>query len=210
MKKWFNISEQLSLKSKDNFQEEILFRLKEKIGTDFFPTKGKRFGSHQTQLIKYQLVDLGLDKGYWVYANRLNACQGEFDEKQKGKANVFKNREWLYDIHWYKDSLSKHYTTVEYVLVVECEWLTNRVDDTSGKSFSAVKYDFQKLLVSNANLKLLIFKAKNITEKDFIELDKYFQDAIDSYPNLEEGAKFLFICFAGQTFFYCEKFRVDK
>ena len=92
--------------------------------------------------------------------------------------------------------------------MVECEWESKRRDDKK-ISHSGIKYDFQKLLVANADLRLMIFlKRKHDKIRDF---DNYFDSAIESYLNLKEG-KFLFIAYDKELlgFHYAEKFKVKR
>ena len=58
--------------------------------------------------------------------------------------NNFKNREFLYDFQWYTEN--GNYITERLILALECEWDYQRKEDKS--PYSAVKFDFQKLIVS--------------------------------------------------------------
>lgn len=202
---WLDINEVTKLKSTQFHQDIIINSFKN--NTDIFPEKGRQYGQRQTEKIKFLLTQLGLKNGYWVYANRLTEYQGFFEKQQINRNNKFKNKEWLYDLHWYKDSSDKYYTPVNFALAVECEWRNKRYLDKSGMAFSAVKYDFQKLLFSNADIKLMIFYSSSITNDDFFNLDLYFQDAINSFPCLNMNSPFLFICFQKNKIFYNEKFK---
>ena len=202
---WYELKCCSKLKNNENHKKDILTRIYNEVDEAFYPCKGYRFGSNQTNFIKYILIQVGLENEFWVYANKMKEYENEFYEKQENKINKFKNKEWLYDIHWYKDSIDDFYMPIAFTLAVECEWQYKRHNDKSGKGFSAVKYDFQKLLITNANLKLLIFKAQNITSKDFLDLNLYIENAIKNYPNLKKKSNFLFICFADRRVFYSEK-----
>lgn len=72
-------------------------------------------------------------------------------------------------------------------LVAEIEWDLERNEDKN-HLYSAVKFDFQKLLVSNAYQRLIVYKSP----REIHDLDSYFINAIESYEHLSEGAKFLF------------------
>ncbi len=81
-------------------------------------------------------------------------------------------------------------------LVMECEWdYERREDKDPKKEYSAVKFDFQKLIVSNACLGLMIFKlrCKERIDDDLASLEDYFTDTINKYENLPKGSKFLVI-----------------
>lgn len=103
----------------------------------------------RTRLIKDTLAELGHrplrhKPRYKVYANGLS------ENLRQSFGGDFKNREWLYDLHWYTEGTIP-YTTVRLPLVMECEWNPKSKLD-SINAFSGIKYDFQKLLVSNAEL----------------------------------------------------------
>lgn len=154
--------------------------------------------------IKYNMVKLGHELGYKVYANGLTEAQ----KKEQFENYKFINREFLFDIHWYKDEKNKYYMPKKISLVAESELGDRRKGDQSKLKNPAVMFDFQKLLVANAELRLLIFKAKNQIELD--ELEEYFEKAITTYKLLEKGSIFLFVCFMHDTkeFLYCEKYKI--
>jgi hypothetical protein len=167
-------------------------------------------GGQRTALIKCALCQLGhkRQKGkrrFKVYTNRLPpSCQNVI-------AGKCKNREWLYDLHWYTEK--NGYQPTSLPLVVECEWSLKRKEDKYNDPCSAIKYDFQKLLVANAELRLMIFKiTRGKKHKKNSDLDKYFDKTIESYGNLEENSIFLFIAFdeRAKTFHYVEKLKGQK
>lgn len=156
---------------------------------------------HRTRLIKDTLALLGERqmKGkpkYKVYANGLS------EHLRQVNGGSFKNAEWLYDLHWYTEG-SDPYTTVTLPLVMECEWNPRRKGD-SKIPYSGIKYDFQKLIVSNADLRLMIFRIKNTS--DLAHLDPYFENNIRNYQPLPVGAAFLFTAFCDscRSFYYRE------
>ena len=151
----------------------------------------------RTTYIKDKLALLGYNKyKYKVYANGLSP------DLRQLNGGVFKNSEWLFDLHWYVEGKG-NYTTTRLPLVMECEWQQKRKGDKK-VAFSGIKYDFQKLLVSNAELRLMIFKIVNLS--DLIFLSEYFEDNINNYEQLPEDSKFLFIAFFDKekTFYYNE------
>ena len=105
-------------------------------------------------------------------------------------------------MHWYVEGKNP-YTTTRLPLVMECEWQQKRKGDRK-VAFSGIKYDFQKLLVSNAEFRLMIFKIKNLNDFNF--LSEYFEDNISNYEQLLKNSKFLFIAFYDKekTFYYTE------
>jgi len=93
-------------------------------------------------------------------------------------------------------SRNHEYLPTRLPLVAEIEWRPKR-DEDSIVPYSGYKFDFQKLLVANADLRLMIFKINN---KDEIKgLDDYFYKAIKSYTNLADNSQFLFIAFDEET-----------
>lgn len=148
----------------------------------------------RTRFIKKLLIKLGHELKFKVYANRLSK------EDLKEINQPFVNREWLFDIHYYTDG-KEPYSVESLPLVAECEWNPRRKGDSKVR-FSGFKYDFQKLVVSNAELRLMIFKIKK--QSDLTELETYFKNVIDNYRHLESNAKFLFVAFDDKTdnFYY--------
>jgi hypothetical protein len=217
MKSWSTYTSETSeVKLGDPISEFIVKKLSSCLEKFFSPatTVGQRTG-----LIKCALCQLGHEeredkKGFKVYANRLpEDCPNVVSKKCK-------NREWLYDLHWYTENKGKKngYQPTSLPLVVECEWGMKRKGDTTGKPYSAIKYDFQKLLVTNAKLRLMIFKiTRGKNHKRNSDLDKYFDKAIKSYRHLEKNPKFLFIAFdesarkiQAKGFHYAEKPKGQK
>lgn len=119
-------------------------------------------------------------------------------------AHEFRNHEWLFDVHWYNDN--DHYCSSGLSMVAESELSKNRIEDTSGHTYSAIKFDFQKLLTTNAELRLLVFRIKNleILYNQNNGLSDYFAIAIKTYKCLAKGSKFLFVCYLGESIFYKE------
>jgi len=168
----------------------------EMLGKQKFFSRDTKDGD-RTRLIKVALSELGHEMDFKVYSNRLPPS---LDKENGGE---FKNREWLYDLHWYTEDNDTHYQPISLPLVVECEWRPKRKED-SIIPYSGYKFDFQKLLVANAKLGLMIFIIKK--DKPISELDNYFVEAIESYNNLAEDSRFLFIAFDKQIegFHYAE------
>jgi len=88
--------------------------------------------------------------------------------------------EWLYDLVWY---LEKQDRLKKVPLVMESEW---------SSTLPGVKYDFEKLLVANAELRLMICQAR---PEQMHEFKEYFTDAIKKYEQLNKGDKFLVAIF---------------
>ena len=199
MAKWTEYSESKKILVTDKISKIIIKEFGE-LKNDFFLFEGK-VRRPQTRIIKDRLSHLGKKSmkekpSYQVYANGLS------EHLRQENGGEFNNKEWLYDLHWYLDG-NEPYTTLSLPLVVECEWNSKRKGD-SKVQFSGIKYDFQKLLVSNAELRLMIFKIKKVTELE--ELNCYFMSNIENYEQVEKGAKFLFVAFYDTTknFYYLE------
>jgi len=169
---------------------------------NFYGFEGDKIRPRQTRLIKDRLSLLGKRKmkgkpKYQVYANGIS------ENLRQENGGPFKNAEWLYDMHWYLDG-DEPYTTTTVPLVMECEWNPVLRGEKLKVPFSGIKYDFQKLLLANAELRLMIFKVRKTI--DLENLYHYFRKNIENYKHLPNGSEFLFISFPKdqKTFFYCE------
>lgn len=171
---------------------ETIVRLFQKIASEYIYQK-KDARKPNTNLIKYNLVKLGHELKYRVYANGLTPEQSQEQFEKYG----FVGREFLYDVHWYIDKDGEFYTPENVSLVVESELGDRRKGDTSKSPNPAVKFDFQKLLLANAELRLMIFKVKNL--KQLQQLNTYFDNAINAYKLLKKRDTFLFVCFMHDT-----------
>lgn len=150
-----------------------------------------------TRLIKKNLTMLGHELKYRVYTNGLSE-----EDIQELNVDYFANHEWLFDLVWYTEK--DHYTMTSMSLAVECEWSLNKKQRVKEVTYSGYKYDFQKLVVCNAQLRLMIFKIKKM--EDLINLEEYFNKAIQDYSSLKKGDRFLFLAFfsKGEKLFYKE------
>ncbi len=138
---------------------------------DFFKIP-KKFRSRRTQFIKEHFINLGERHGNKVYAN------GVSKKFLKSRKEKFVNTEWLYDLQWYTEPKGTNYQTSTFPLVLECEWDIKRKEDKE-VAYSAVKYDFQKIVVSTALIKVMIFKL--ICEEELQDLKTYFSDTISFF-----------------------------
>lgn len=179
-----------------------LVQLFQKISSGYIYEK-KNARKPNTNSIKYNLVKLGHRLKYSVYANGLT----EEQRQEQSKKHNFICKEFLYDVHWYTDKKGSFYTPENVALVVESELGDRRKGDKSKMPNPAIKFDFQKLLLSNAELRLMIFKTKNLLHLE--ELDAYFEQAITAYTLLKKKSAFLFICFVHDTkeLYYTEKYK---
>lgn len=79
------------------------------------------------------------------------------------------NAAWLYDLTWYKNNDEGYLSEIPFIM--ESEW---------SYGYDDIRYDFEKLLQSDAKLKLMICCHKN-GEDDIRYFEEYFPKAIKSY-----------------------------
>lgn len=89
--------------------------------------------------------------------------------------------EWLYDVVWYKMGVEDHLTNV--FLTMESE--------LSDRSINGIRYDFQKLLISNAPVKIMLCLAPSKESKGISKLTEKFQNWINACENVRPGEQFL-------------------
>lgn len=135
------------------------------IAADF---REKRYKSYSdlTRQIKSKLAELGEEV--------FNCCVAT------SGFNGTYEKEWLYDLVWYKedgDGDNKRLTDVP--LVMECEW---------NQYLKEIKYDFEKLLLANARLRLFICF---VSPNDFQSVSSYFKDAVRKYELGKKDDRFL-------------------
>ena len=172
-----------------------------------------------TNRIKFVILKLGYQRGYCGYANLgtkgagaqlKNILNKEIDKyRDKFGTHRFRSVEWLYDIHWYRDKDNTHFMPENLYMACESELHSPR-DLNSGEKEKGeyyrpgVRYDFQKLLVTNAILRVMIFRIGKMSELGDPNkgLANYFTEAIESYKQLLPGSKFLFVCLHDKDFLY--------
>jgi hypothetical protein len=117
-----------------------------------------------------------------IWTNRLKGKIAELGESLGYKVAVggFKEKfelEWLYDIVWYVEDSEGRLVSIP--LIVESEW---------DKNYAGIKYDFEKLLVGNAERRLMICQSR----KEQIDslIDK-FKIAINTFQE-NYGDRFMF------------------
>lgn len=114
-----------------------------------------------TYRIKELLGQAGTQMGYQVCSTGFDCYHGE----------------WLYDLVWYEENDEKRLISVP--LIVESEW---------NRGFGNIKYDFEKLLLANADHRLMICQAR---PKHINSLLEYFTNAVKDYKLLKSGDRFL-------------------
>jgi hypothetical protein len=123
--------------------------------TQLFASLPTRLGHGRTDRewttqIKEDIGSLGVAHGWAVCTS---GFEGRFE------------CEWLYDLIWYRSNPDNHLADV--YLVLESEW---------GIKQSDIKYDFEKLLLAKATLKVMVFQA-------------YDQDISGVFSLLERGIR---------------------
>jgi hypothetical protein len=195
--KWIlydNKVENSFIKTENSLVNKIIKRLGKNVLSSFYSDsdpiikRGKR-----TSKLFEELTLLGESKKYKVNSHSLSK---EF----KTKYQQFVNREWLYDLVWYTEGDS--YCPKEFRLIVESEWQKRRKEDKNDDKLSGIKYDFQKLLLANTGLKVMIFPTIG-SDQELKELSEYFDQAINTYKSRGKG-HFLFIAFCNKekSFYY--------
>ena len=93
-----------------------------------------------TREVKRVVGDIGMKHGFYVCAS--------------GSSKLFDN-EWVFDLVWYKNDKDNHLISVP--LALESEWLLG---------FDELKWDFEKLLVARALLRVFVHQARTKTAID--------------------------------------------
>lgn len=117
-----------------------------------------------TREVSQNLLDLGQSFGFKVCVSRLRAD----------------NPEWLYDMVWYTvrgEGMDERLDDVP--MVMECEWHSAPVK---------IAEDFEKLLVANAPLKVMVCYPK-ASAREYVLA--YFRDSIEHYKQKRTGDKYL-------------------
>lgn len=144
--------------------QEQLFRLLIDYSRE---AKERKFNNNTTWTseLKKSLAHMGTNLGYSV-------CTSGFKDDYEG--------EWLYDMVWYKEQLKEgiNYLT-EVPFVAEFEWNLH---------FNQIKYDFEKLLLANAELRLFVCYVHPDLMQHRID---YFVNAIRNYKHGNNKDKFL-------------------
>lgn len=83
---------------------------------------------------------------------------------------------WLNDMSWFRQKVAGDLQYIkEFTLAVQCLW---------GRNLSQIKHDFDKLLVCNAQVRLMICDS---TQANLASRLDYFRASINAYSSLGEG-----------------------
>jgi len=133
-----------------------------------------------TWLIKKAFIELGMKHSYKVCTAR---TAEQCEELTYGNITCVEWGEWLYDLVWYTESQGEVHgekLTISVPLVMECEW---------GVGIPNMALDFNKLLVANADLRVMVCGAYDKeTTDNFIA---YCERAVQSYQQGHIGDCFL-------------------
>jgi hypothetical protein len=111
------------------------------------------------------------------------------------------NSEWLYDYLWFTNNDKDTLKNVQ--LIAESEWRNRNLKERDDYFYN-IRYDFEKLLVSRVQFKLMIFEAGNSNEiKLFIEQLKQVIDNCE-LPKIDTESYYMFAVWdsAKKEFYY--------
>jgi len=89
--------------------------------------------------------------------------------------------EWLFDLVWVREVRGGDWKLKDLILVMESEWSPSRDDQ---------KYDFQKLIVAKARIKLFVFQEKG--EQELLAAVGEFLEMAKTFRNLDESEFYIF------------------
>ena len=119
-----------------------------------------------TRAIKSSLGYLGRSSGYSV-------CTSGMREHFDGA--------WLYDLCWYECTREDQFLNMP--LALESEWK---------RGYADIKYDFEKLLVAKAKIKVMIFQASGASAVEYLDR---LERGIRVYQGGSAGEVYLLACF---------------
>lgn len=155
-----------------------------------FPVEGKT----DTVALNEVVSSVAYEYGISSWALGLN----KFEDAGRDDAHI-SGHEWLYDMVCYRYD-NEHYAINETVLVMESEWKGKRCASKGhdgNDPYGEVKYDFQKLLLANADVKLMVFRYHKEKYGAGDSIKQYFQRRIDSYRQGRVSDLYLFACYSG-------------
>lgn len=155
-----------------------------------------------TQIVNKKIIDIAMNKySFSVWAHGI--------EDVKDTRVFYKAKEWLYDLICYEFEENVGYSLNNVVLVMESEWKGRRYNANGDEDqYGEVKFDFQKLLVSNAAIKLMVFRGHRGKHQDS-ELYEYFQKRILSYRRKNNSDTFIFVQYL-RGFKECKIYKISS
>ncbi|MBC8625589.1 hypothetical protein [Alloprevotella sp. Lung230] len=114
---------------------QIIEKLAKEVSKSFYSpdTPIIKRGERTTKLFEALTLMGGGEKEYKVYSHSLSK---EFMDKYKNEKgdSKFVNREWLYDLLWYREDNDGGYFPLDFPLIVESEWENRRREDKKRRS----------------------------------------------------------------------------
>ena len=92
--------------------------------------------------------------------------------------------DWLFDMTWYQADEQDQLLSLG--LVLESEW---------GRYWTDIRFDFEKLIVVDSPLKVMVFEEV----EDSAVLFELLKERITRYEGIKAGQTYLFACFKGVT-----------
>ena len=131
----------------------------------------------------YRAKDLENKRQNWL----THQIKGEVSKlgfaKNLGVSGYSGERQWLYDLVWYKNDATGELQEVPLVLESEL----------SDRSEKGIRWDFQKLLVAHAQYRVFVcyHKGNGDFPNNVNSLLALFESMVDAYEALPAGARFL-------------------
>ncbi len=152
----------------------------------------------KTEIIKKTIIEI-LEK-YKKISIWTSGIMENNEENQEKEVQI-SGHEWLYDLVAYRYHEKEHYSLNYTILTMESEWGGKRKYKTQNNDgedcYGEVKYDFQKLLVSNADIKLMVYqrhRTKNRNDDDDNDnILNYFKERVDEYAQISKRSVFIFV-----------------
>lgn len=144
-----------------------------------------------TSSLNNAIASVAKDFGISTWAKGLITSDNSSDD-----VTHISGHEWLYDLVCYRYG-NEHYALNDTILVMESEWKGKRYAPNNNDKedpYGEVKFDFQKLLLANADIKLMVYK-EHRTGKGY-SLNEYFTRRIKEYQQGKPSDYFLFACYS--------------
>lgn len=162
-----------------------------------------------TSSLNNAIASVAKDFGISTWAKELITSDNSSDD-----VTHISGHEWLYDLVCYRYG-NEHYALNDTILVMESEWKGKRYASNNNDEedpYGEVKFDFQKLLLANADIKLMVYK-EHRTDKDY-NLNEYFIRRIKEYRQGKSSDCFIFACYSqrvmGNRKCFVSTYRKDK
>ena len=166
--------------------------------------------ARNTSQIKNLIASVGTKYGLSAWATNLSS---ESNNRVHSPNCHIQNKEWMYDLILFSYDANVDYAINHLWVVVESEWGASTKSKNTGKiiQYGEVKSDFQKLLIANADIRILIFRKIAYKDYELNKLFEFFKCRINKYSANRDDAVFLFVCYGfkmekNRTTFTLKKF----